>query len=60
MPKIYTSHTLVRSKLVILNFDYNVEILDDYFYTEAKRKKIGNNAVSFIQKSLEKKGCKTG
>ena len=30
--------------------------MDAYIFTEAERKKGGNNVVSFLQKSLEKKG----
>ena len=36
--------------------DYSVEELDAYVYTEGEGKKGGNNVVSLIQKSLEKKG----
>ena len=40
--------------------DYSVEVMDTYIYTEAKGKKGGNNVVSFLQKSLEKKGVFRG
>ena len=36
--------------------DYSLEELDAYVYTEGEGKKGGNNVVSLIQKSLEKKG----
>ena len=36
--------------------DYSVEELDAYVYTEGEGNKGGNNVVSLIQKSLEKKG----
>ena len=40
-------------------FDYTTEVLDAYIYTEAEGNKGGNNVVSLIQKTLEKKGVFT-
>ena len=54
--------TYYFSPLTINGFgvvDYCVEVLDAYIYTEAEGKKGGNNVVSLLHKSLEKKGVFT-
>ena len=51
--------TYYFSPLTINGFgvvDYSIEELNSYIYTEAKGKKGGNNVVSLLSNTLEKKG----